>query len=112
MLELASVDGQIAALASPNLATRYLGYTRLVAGGGQSKAALAVVMSKDNNPRLAARAMWVMAVLPEGKSVMTEAMQHAKDLNLRIAAIRAARRIGMDMTEVANRLASDPSIVV
>jgi putative membrane-bound dehydrogenase-like protein len=110
--DLDSVDGQIAALASPNMATRFLGYTKLAAGGEQAKRALAATMSKESNPRLLARAMWVMAVLPDGRSVVNEVMQHGKDLDVRLAAIRAARRIGLDMTEVANQLASDPSVAV
>ena len=111
-LDLDSPRGQIAALCSPNQATRYLGYTRLAAGGEPARAALAGFASKSGNARLMARALWLLAVGPDGKQVVGETINRAKDLDVRVAAIRMARRIGMDMTAVARELAADPSIVI
>lgn len=105
-VDLSTVKGQIEALLSPNLARRYLGFQKLVAGGAEAKAALRIVFRTSANARHRARALWLLARL-EGPAFVKEALAE-KDVDLRVAALRAARLIGMDMVALAQELLSDP----
>jgi putative membrane-bound dehydrogenase-like protein len=107
-LDLNSVPGQMAALMSPNLATRYLGYTKLAQGGEPALKALQQVYQTSQNPRFRARAMWLLARGPQGAQVVQSALKD-KDANIRIAAIRADRLIKQDMVKVANKMMGDSS---
>src|SRR4051794_19134093 len=108
---LDSVQGQIAALCSPNMATRYLGYTKLSAGGDGAAAALADLFENGKNPRLRARALWLLAQSAKGRDVISTALKDSNP-DLRITAIRAARRTGGDVVAIAKEMANDPSIAV
>jgi putative membrane-bound dehydrogenase-like protein len=109
-LDLDSVEGQVAALSSPNLATRYLGYTKLAAGGDKALGALQDLW-KNANPRLRARALWLLAQSGRSHEVITAALKDS-NVDIRIAALRAARRIGADMVPIATEMTSDRSIAV
>ena len=104
--DLGSVDGQIAALKSPNLATRYLAYTALSRGVDAADAALRKVYESDPNPRYRARALWLLARSAKGPEVVTAALQD-KDTDIRITGLRAARLIGMDVPAIAQRMVGD-----
>jgi putative membrane-bound dehydrogenase-like protein len=106
-LDLASVDGQIAALKSPNMATRFLAHRRLP-GLPNAEPALAKVFARDPNPRNRARAMWLLARTGNGPAYVTEALKDS-NVDLRVAGLRAARVAGMDIAAVANGLLTDPS---
>jgi putative heme-binding domain-containing protein len=110
-LDLDSPAGQIAALNSPNMATRYLGYTKLAAGGEQAVAALQDEWKNQANPRLRARALWLLAQSPRGSNVVAAALKDSNP-DIRITGLRAARRAGMDVPAIAQQLVSDPSIAV
>ena len=109
--DLSSVQGQIAALCSPNMATRYLGYTRLAAGGNEAVAAVEQLYKSSPNPHLRARALWLLARSPKGRDAVRTALKD-DNADLRITALRAARAIGMDMAGLAKEMADDPSIAV
>ena len=106
-LDLATIPGQIAALSSPNVATRYLGYTALLQGGEASVPALQQLFH-SNNPPLRARALWLLARSKDGKQLVSDALNDP-DVNIRVTAIRAARQIKMNMIELADRMMKDPS---
>jgi putative membrane-bound dehydrogenase-like protein len=110
-LDLDSPAGQIAALNSPNMATRYLGYTKLAAGGEQAAAALQDAWKNQPNPRFRARALWLLAQSPKGADAVAAALKD-RNADIRITALRAARRAGMDVPAIARQLISDPSIAV
>ena len=110
-LDLDTPQGQIAALCSPNQATRYLGYTKLVSGGGASGDVVRKLYEDSKNPRMRARAMWVLARLPDGRAAVTKGLSD-ENPDIRIAAIRAARAIGMDVSGVVKQMTGDPSIAV
>ncbi|HYG77620.1 MAG TPA: PVC-type heme-binding CxxCH protein [Planctomycetota bacterium] len=105
-LDLDSVAGQITALCSPNHATRYLAYTKLVNGGAEAEKALKELYSSSKNQRHRARALWLLARQPDGKTHVQEAL---KDNNpeIRVTALRAARLIKMDMISIANQMLED-----
>jgi len=109
-LDLASPAGAVAALKSPNLTARYLGYTALKQAGAKAEAEL-VKLFKSDNARHRARALWLLAQLPTGKSHLATALKDA-DADLRITALRAARRYNLDAHAATAQLASDSSPAV
>jgi putative membrane-bound dehydrogenase-like protein len=105
-LDLSTAKGQIAALRSPNLARRYQGFQTLASGGPGAVAAL-LELWKSPNPLFRARALWILARLPEGQSTLEEAL-HNPDVNLRVAALRAARQNKRDLSAIARSMLDDP----
>ncbi len=59
--DFSTVEGAIAALKSPNHATRYLAWTALNKMGDKAQDALANVAQNDSNLRYRARALWLLA---------------------------------------------------
>lgn len=115
-LDLDSVQGQIAALNSPNLARRYLGYSKLAADLDGSKSgdaikALQQQFTTSPNARLRARALWLLARSKQGQQTIQTALKD-KDADIRITAVRAARRAKMDVMKIASEILTDPSTAV
>lgn len=110
-LNLTSVGGQIAGLLSPNFAVRYLAYNALRAGVPDANKALADLYQRDPNPRMRARALWLLARTPDGKRHVESALKD-EDEDIRIAGLRAARLIKMDVSAVARSLLGDASMGV
>ncbi len=71
-VDVSTVDGAIAALKSPNEATRYVAWTALNAMGDKAEAALAKVFESDPNPRLQARALWLLNKIAVGQIQLKE----------------------------------------
>jgi putative membrane-bound dehydrogenase-like protein len=109
--DLATTEGQIAALKSPAVNVRALGFTRLRAQGAKAVGAVAALLA-DQNPYLRARAIHLLAQMgPEGVA-KTEAELRAAAPMQRIAAYRALRRAGKPILAHAKTLAADPSPAV
>ncbi len=106
-LDLSGTAGQIAALSSPNMATRYLGYTALLNDGDSAVPALQSLYQSDN-PRLRARALWLLARTAEGAKFVNVALKDS-DVDIRVTALRAARRIKLDMIPIAQQMMNDPN---
>lgn len=86
-----TAEGCLAALASPALSVRYKAYTALVAMGDQARQPLERFLQKETNPRLKARALYVLAQLPEqGERAITTALADP-DSDLRIVGLRIAQ---------------------
>lgn len=98
----------VAALRSPNLATRFLAFQALEKSGPAAEAELNVLW-QDANPRFRARALHLLARLP-GKTLgyVTEAVNDA-DPDLRVAGLRIARQHGLDLAPILQKLANDPT---
>jgi putative membrane-bound dehydrogenase-like protein len=109
-LDLEAVAGQIAALESGNLATRYLGYTKLAASLDNAAVvdALKHEFASNEHHRLRARALWLLSRSKGGEQIVKEAMGDT-DFNIRVTAFRAARRLKLDIAQFANQILSDPS---
>lgn len=105
-LDLSSVPGQVAALESPNLATRYLAFSKLAAGGASTLAELNNVWKNSDNPRHRARAFWLLVRTERGTDYVREALKDDNQ-DIRVTAVRAARQVGMDMSLLAKQLAPD-----
>ena len=110
--DLTTTEGQIAALKSPAVNVRALGYTRLLAQGAAAVAPVAALL-EDANPYVRARAVWLLAAFGEGGLAKVEATLAHADPQMRIAAFRALRRIKSDrvLTHAA-KLATDTSPAV
>ena len=107
-LDLETIPGQIAALCSPNLARRYLGYTKLNAGGAPALAALNDLYKTSSNQRFRARALWLLARGEGGKAAVGAALKD-QNVDIRVTALRAARLIKMDMVSIAKDMMNDTS---
>ncbi len=94
-VDVSSTAGAIAALKSPNLATRYLGWTALHQAGDSSEAAL-MELYQSKNQRHRARALWALGKLNFDKSRKLKLIRSAlqdKNSDIRITAIRLVRQL-------------------
>ena len=99
--------GAINALLNPNLAVRRQAWITLHDMGKEAVPELEKLWQKAANPRMRARAFWVLAKMPKGEKYIKEAL---KDTNpdLRITGLRAARQLKLDMIPLVKKLMNDP----
>ena len=110
-LDLDTVAGQIAALKSPAVNVRHLGFTRLKAAGVKSLKPVLEVLN-DSNEFVAARAIWLLPYLGDvGQAKCADLLTH-ENPRFRMVAYRALRRSGAGFAEYALKLAKDPSAAV
>ena len=91
-VDVSTVEGAIAALKSPNLATRYLGWTALHEMGDKAEASLAKVYESDANPKIRARALWLLSKTPAGVKHVEQSLSNTNP-DLRIVGLRAIREM-------------------
>jgi len=103
--------GAAKALRNPNLSVRYKAWTALQAMQEKARPVLAK-MATDKNPRLRARALWVLAAIKDGTQDAIEKALQDEDDNLRALALRIARRHGMPIEPLVQRLVGDKSALV
>lgn len=116
-VDVNSATGRIAALSSPNLATRYLAWQKLASLGKAAEAELQQVW-KSEDPRLRARALPLLAKL-EGKAKALAAGLSDPDSDVRVAAVRLCRNLSKvgefdtsaleENRELMGKLMRDPS---
>jgi putative membrane-bound dehydrogenase-like protein len=96
-VDVSTVEGAIAALKSPNLATRYLAWTALFPMGEKAVPALRTVFQTDKNPRHRARALWMLGKLYANYTYQ-DLFDAASDTepDIRITALRAVRQLPAD----------------
>ena len=110
-LDLSTTAGQIAALRSPAVNVRALGFARLKAQGKTAIPALQELLD-DSNPFVAARAVWLLAQIGgEGTSIV-EGLLADENPQMQIAAFRALRRTGTNMLGYAKKASLDASPAV
>jgi putative membrane-bound dehydrogenase-like protein len=107
-LDLDTVGGQIAALNSPNLATRYLAYAKLAGAINEAPVmeALKKQFDTDTNARHRARALWLLARSKDGEKAVVKGLKD-KDADIRVTAFRAARRIKLDVAQISGEVLAD-----
>lgn len=110
--DLNTTEGQITALKSPAVNVRHSGFTRLKAQGAKAVPAVAALL-EDENPYIAARAIWLLAQMgPEGVKAMKGQLD-AGDSFRRVTAYRALRQVaGQSVLELAAKLVDDKSAAV
>ena len=100
-VDVSTVEGAIAALKSPNEATRYVAWTALHEMGKKSRldaleAMFHIEGRLDPNPRHRARALWILSKLTDKELAQNFVIIGLADKaeDVRLAAIRAAREFG------------------
>ena len=105
-----TTEGQLAALQSPAVNTRFVGFTRLKEQG--AKIIPDLLKLKSSNRYVAARKIWLLAQLgEEGRKVVTQMLDDAS-ATTRLVAFRALRAAGVSPMVHASRLAKDESPAV
>lgn len=107
-LDLSTLEGAIAGIQSPNRATRYLAWNQLHALQEQAEPKLEALYQSDN-PRVRARALWLLAGIKGKAKQYVERAIHDEDSDIRITGLRAARRYQLDVIPFVSQLVKDPS---
>ena len=110
-IDVSTTAGQIAALKSPAINVRALGFMKLRDAGTASVAPVAALLN-DSNPYVRGRAVFLLAQL--GREGIAKAEEQLRNSNsmMRIAAFRALRRVNHRVVEHAKTLATDSSPAV
>jgi len=110
-VDLSSTAGALEALQSPNMNVRYAAWNKLHDEGTKAEKALAKFYKLNPDPRMKARALWLLSKLPDNKGERyIKAALKDTDPNLRITALRAARQLNNELTIAAvKQLANDAS---
>ena len=92
-LDLSKPASALAALNSPNMATRYLGYTALqgMADKAEVRTSIRKLADSSSDPLLRARSFWFLASNTEDPSTLIKTFLEDKNPLLRGAAVRACR---------------------
>jgi putative membrane-bound dehydrogenase-like protein len=110
-IDVSTTAGAIAALKSPAVNVRALGFMKLKEGGASSIAPVSALLN-DSNPYVRGRAVFLLSQLgKEGVTKTEEQLKH-RDPQMRIAAFRALRRLNHRVLEHAKALATDSSPAV
>jgi putative membrane-bound dehydrogenase-like protein len=110
-VNLNSVAGCVAALQSPNLSTRYLAWTAL--NEKQEKAEKQLVkLWRSDDIRMRARALQLLARIKGREKEYLEAAIHDPDSDMRIAGLRIARELKLDVIPFVKALLQDASAQV
>ncbi len=123
MIDLSRTAGRIAALQTPAHSIRFSAFEQLTAHPTQAAVNGLLKLSRHENPRFAARALYALADIgapsDETNSLQKKAWSRVEqmldhpDADLRITAYRAVRRHDpKGLIPRANRIASDPSPAV
>ena len=111
-LDLDSPKGQIAALLSPAVNVRNLGFVKLLEQGEKVLPDVQDIVENSTNPYHQSRAIWLLCRLGERGKVATENLLRHEDAQIRQTAFRALRAVSSDPLAYAPALAADPSAAV
>jgi putative membrane-bound dehydrogenase-like protein len=106
-----SAKNAVAALQSPNQATRYLAWTALNRMQGKAGKEL-LKLWNSGDARQRARALQLLARIKSSEKKYVEAALADKDADIRITGLRIARSLKMDLIPYVRQLAKDPSAQV
>ena len=108
--DVSTVQGAIRALESPNVATRFLAHMALRRFFSDTAPSVDDFIGEPADPRIRARRMWVLAKVATTAVDAVHRGLADEDLNVRLAAIRAARQVDqIDLPSLVRSLVSDPS---
>ncbi len=88
-IDINTLTGQITALKSPAHSVRMLGYEALLQNKTNSSFVALRSLLNDQNPYLAARAIWVLAHFDKQGQKLVETLLKSENLHMRITAFRA-----------------------
>jgi hypothetical protein len=89
------------------MAFRYAGWNALRAMGSKAEKPLAALYKNSTNPRMQARALWLLSRLDNGKKYLETALK-SPNADLRITALRAAREQKIDIIPYVKQLIKNP----
>ena len=110
-IDLATTEGQIAALTSPAVNVRASGFAKLRAQGAKALPEVQKLLAADN-PYHRARAIWLMAQLGSAGQQAATRLLDDPDPNVRLTSFRALRGSRAEVLPLAAQLAQDPSAAV
>jgi putative membrane-bound dehydrogenase-like protein len=105
--DYSTTQGAIVALQNPNLSVRWKAWNALQNMGENAEKDLLSLMKTAQNPRMKARAFWILAKGKNGAKIVESTLQDSNP-NLRMAALRAARQLNMDLVPILKTLVNDP----
>lgn len=111
-LDLKTAAGCVAALQSPNQATRYLAWTELHKMGNAAKPELEKLWTQKEEPRMRARALHLLARIKGSEKKYVETALKDSDSDIRITGLRIARELKMNTIPYVKQLANDSSAQV
>jgi putative membrane-bound dehydrogenase-like protein len=101
-----SPEGAVIALQNPNLAVRYLAWEALAGFGKKAVPALEKLWKSSQNPRMRARAFWILVKNNDADKYINQAIKEDNP-DLRMLAIRAARQNSTNLMAVIAKLVND-----
>ena len=106
--DYATAAGAINALQNPNLAVRYHAFSVLQQMGASAIPDLEKLWRSSPDPRMRARAFWVLVKMPAGnaKQYIGEAIKE-NNADLRITGLRAAGELNIDLIGTIKQLVND-----
>jgi putative membrane-bound dehydrogenase-like protein len=110
-IDVRTTDGQIQALLSPAVNVRSSGFAELRASGAAAIPSVKKLLV-DSNPFHRARAVWLLADLGPTGVREVELQLRDGDPQVRVAALRALRKVKGSVLPAAQRLAQDSSPLV
>lgn len=99
-------SGAIIALQNPNLAVRRHAWIALQEMGGKAIPELEKLWRSALNPRMRARALWVLVKMPKGGEYINEAIKD-RNPDLRMTGLRAARQLNANIIGLVRKLVND-----
>jgi len=111
-----TLEGSLKAIQSPNVSVRYMAWNKIRSLGQSAESELVKMYQTAANPRMKARALWLLSKLSNGSKYVEMGLKDANP-DLKITAIRAARQITAKgvlplSVEHLNTLAADPDAQV
>jgi len=107
--DFSTAEGAVEALKNPNYAVRYMAWTALHKMGAKAEPALLKMYKGSQDPRLKARALWLLGKIEgRGEHYVEQAISE-RNSNLRIVGVRLARQLKLDMIPIIRRLVRDES---
>ncbi|MES2426967.1 MAG: PVC-type heme-binding CxxCH protein [Bacteroidota bacterium] len=107
VIDYTTPNGAILALQNPNLAVRRIAFASLISMGNKGIKSLDKLWRDSPDPRMRARALWVLSKTNSTKKYLSEAVKDA-DPDIRITGLRAAREVNSDVLKYITALANDP----
>ena len=108
--DVSTAAGAVEALRNPCNSVRFMAYQALVKMKGNATSELNKLAS-DENPRMRARALWLLSKVGDAKQVVQKATNDS-DADVRITGIRIARQAKMATKNFVPQLLGDKSIMV
>ena len=104
--DFATAEGCLKALENPNLSVRYMAFTSLVAMGEKAHHPIEEAAEHAKDPRYKVRLLWALAQLEGEGEEAVEIATTDKNPDVRVAGIRIARQLKIDVSNLAS-LAKD-----